>query len=183
MIGSHDSYTFLPARWKIFNLFSFLWRTQTKSIAQQIEAGVEFFDIRVRRDHGVWRICHGLVDFNLTFTTLSSIIHLFSNYKLRLILERGSLEDEELFLLEIEHNTYKDALWFACIKKGWKVLLDRKPDILDYTYTPWLSGKSFWYNIKRFNFFSTIKKWAKKYNPKITEDMKQENVIYFMDYI
>lgn len=183
MIGSHDSYTFLPASRKIFNLFSFLWRTQTKSIAQQIEAGVEYFDVRVRRYHNVWRVCHGLVDFNLVFTTLSSIVHLFSSHKLRLILERGDEEDEMLFLNEIMQNTYKETLQFACIKKGWKILLDRHSDILDYTYTPWLSGKSFWYNIKRFNFFSTIKKWAKKYNPKITEDMKQEVAIYFMDYI
>ena len=66
-----------------------------------------------------------------------------------------------------------------------RIIVDlANPHILDYTYTPWLSGVSFWDNIKRFNFFSTIKKWAKKHNPTISSTLKEDSTnIYFMDYV
>lgn len=182
MIGTHDSYTFLPARKKLFEWFSFLWRTQVKSIAQQKEIGVTYFDVRVRRDGNVWRVCHGLVDFDLTFKSIGEIVNIFSVYKVRIILEREGSED--LFREEVLKNASCLALSFACIKSGWEVILDRDPHIFDYTYTPWLSGVSFWDNIKRFNFFSTIKRWAKKHNPIINDILKKDSTnVYFMDYV
>ena len=182
MIGTHDSYTFLPARKKLFEWFSFLWRTQVKSIAQQKEIGVTYFDVRVRRDGNVWRVCHGLVDFCLTFKSIGEIVNIFSVYKVRIILEREGSED--LFREEVLESIPCLALSFACIKSGWKVILDRDLHIFDYTYTPWLSGVSFWDNIKRFNFFSTIKRWAKKHNPVINDILKKDSTnVYFMDYV
>ena len=182
MIGTHDSYTFLPARKKLFEWFSFLWRTQVKSIAQQKEIGVTYFDVRVRRDRDVWRVCHGLVDFDLTFKSIGEIVNIFSVYKVRIILEREGSED--LFRKEVLESIPCLALSFACIKNGWKVILDRDSHIFDYTYTPWLSGVSFWGNIKRFNFFSTIKRWAKKHNPVINDILKKDSTnVYFMDYV
>lgn len=184
MIGTHDSYTFLPARKKVFEWFSFLWRTQVKSITQQREIGVSYFDIRVRRDGNVWRVCHGLVDFDLTFMDIDSIVLRFAPYqnKIRIILERGGSED--LFEKEIlEGASSYSALSFACIKKGWKVILNRDPRIFDYTYIPWMSGMSFWKNIRRFNFFSTIKKWARKHNPVVEDVLIRSNDVYFMDYV
>ena len=62
-----------------------------------MELGVQYFDVRVRKDRGKWRICHGKVDFNITYESLRDIVDLFSGYKLRLILERGTLWDEEDF--------------------------------------------------------------------------------------
>lgn len=182
MLGTHDSYTYLTAKKKIFEWVSFLWRTQVKSIEEQKKAGVSYFDIRVRRDNDVWRICHGLVDFNLTYKSIEEILNKFSIYKVRIILERGDRED--LFRGEVTKHVDCPTLSFACIKRNWKILLDRDASIIDYTYTPWLSDLSFWENVKRFNFFSTIKKWAKKHNPTVTTKMKTDkNIIYFMDYI
>ena len=182
MIGTHDSYTFLPAKKKLFEWLSFLWRTQVKNIAQQKEIGVTYFDIRVRRDGDEWRVCHGLVDFNLTFKSIEEIVNIFSEYRVRIILERGGSED--LFREEVLKNNSCQALSFACIKSRWKVILDRDPHIFDYAYIPWLSGVSFWDNVKRFNFFSTIKRWAKKHNPVIDNTLKEDSaIIYFMDYV
>ena len=76
-----------------------------------------------------------------------------------------------------------ETLSYACIKSKWKVLVNKDPIINDYTYRPFLSDLSLWENIKRMNLFSTIKKWAKKHNPKINEDIINNNVLYFMDYI
>ena len=107
MIGSHDSYTYLPPKKKIFKIFSFLWKTQNKSIYEQILLGVEYFDIRVKYENGIWRLCHGLVDFNSTFTSLEEILKEFKDYKVRLILEKGS---EEEFIKEINSIKYN----FSC---------------------------------------------------------------------
>lgn len=184
MIGTHNSYTFLPARKKLFEWFSFLWRTQVKSIAQQKEIGVTYFDVRVRRDGNVWRGCHGLVDFNKTFKSIEEIISTFNPYRVRILLEKGNYNDEILFIKELDKCLDCPNLSFSCIKRGWKVIIDRDPVIKDYTYTPWLSNLSFWENIKRGNFFPTIKRWARKHNPVINDTLKKDSTnVYFMDYI
>lgn len=181
MIGTHDSYTFLTPKKKIFNLFRFLWRTQDKNIIQQKKLGVEYFDIRVRLEDGKWRVCHGIVDLALAFNSIEGILRLFKNYKVRLILERG---DSTKFEEEIEKlKDIYDCLSFSCVKKGWKVLVDKDPVMVDYSYVPFLSNLSFWKNIKRMKWFSTIKKWAKKHNPDITKEMIEDKTIYFMDYV
>ena len=183
MIGTHDSFTYLSPRNKIFKLFSFLWRTQTKSLEEQLKLGVQYFDVRVRRSRNKWRVCHGIVDFNLTFNRLSDIFNYMPG-RVRLILEKGDILDESLFKKEIAQCIEYPNLAFSCIKKGWIVLINRDPKLIDYTYIPWLSNLTFWENIKRFNFFSTIKRNAKECNTVITENkIKDPTVIYFMDYV
>lgn len=188
MIGSHNCYTFLPARKHWLEWFSFLWRTQDKNIKEQKDCGVRYFDVRVKYDPYIrmWRICHGIVDFYLVFRSLEDIANIFNSneYRLRLILEKDTEEGRKHFINEI--STIKDkycCLSFACIKKEWEIIYNKDPQIIDYTYTPWLSGVSFWNNIKRFNFFSTIKRWAKKHNPVINNIIIEDNTVHFMDYI
>ncbi len=186
MIGTHNSYTYLPARNKIFELFSFLWRTQVKDIREQKVMGVTYFDIRVRKHptRESWIVCHGIVDLTLEFFNLEEIAILFSNYNIRLILERGGFNERINFTKQANKILKFPNVKFIGIKKGWYIIYeDKSLNFIDYTYTPWLSGLSFWENIKRFNFFSTIKRWAKKHNPIINNDIKKDNTIYFMDYV
>ena len=184
MIGTHDSLTFNTPRYKIFNLFKFLWRTQTKSIEEQIKSGVTYFDIRVRRDKNVWRVCHGLVDFKITFDKLDNILFYFAPYDVRLILEKGNTKDEELFIQQIKKlNIMYHNLNFAAIKKGWKVLVNDTKELVDYTFLPFLSNISFWQNIKRGKWMSTIKKWAKSHNPIINKDLINDTKVHFVDYV
>lgn len=184
MIGTHNSFTYLPPKKKIFNLFSFLWRTQTKSISEQITLGVTYFDIRITRDYKEckWRVCHGLVDFNKTFYSIEHILNTFVPLKVRILLEKGNYNDEILFIKEANACLNYPNLSFAGIKRGWVIIINRDPIIKDYTYIPWLSNLSFWENIKRGNFFSTIKRWAKKHNPKITNELINDKIIHFLDY-
>ena len=185
MIGSHDSFTYLNPIHNIFKLFKFLWRTQTKTITEQYNYGVRYFDIRVKYKRNRWYICHGLVIFNVAFASLKHIIDFFNLHypgsKLRIIYEKGNFED--IFKQEIRELLDNETLSYACIKSKWKVLVNKDPIINDYTYRPFLSDLSLWENIKRMNLFSTIKKWAKKHNPKINKDIINNNILYFMDYI
>lgn len=79
MIGSHDSYTFHKATKGIYNksLIRRTWKAQNMSLDEQYEHGVRMFDVRVCRDGGRWRVCHGAAEFNETFATISSICHFF----------------------------------------------------------------------------------------------------------
>ena len=184
MIGTHDSYTFLPPKIKLFERISFLWRTQSKSIYEQEQLGVSYFDIRIRRSKNVWRVCHGLVDFNITFDKLDNILFYFAPYDVRLILERGNTKDEELFMQQIKKlNIMYHNLNFAAIKKGWKVLVNDTKELVDYTFLPFLSDLSFWQNIKRGKWMSTIKKWAKSHNPIINKDLINDTKVHFVDYV
>ena len=195
MIGSHDSFTYLEAKYSIFNLFSFLWRTQSLTIGEQIVKGVFYFDIRVRKvskkdsNKYCWRVCHGLVDFDVEFNRIEDILKTFKPYKVRIILERGSNEDEELFMNEVkEVSKNYENLWFSCIKKNWIVIVDLDPYIIDYSYTPFLSSNSLWSNTKRFfslikNGNYSIKKNSELNNPTINQELISCNQLHFMDYI
>ena len=195
MIGSHDSFTYLEAKYSIFNLFSFLWRTQSLTIGEQIVKGVFYFDIRVRKvskkdsNKYCWRVCHGLVDFDVEFNRIEDILKTFKPYKVRIILERGSNEDEELFINEVkEVSKNYENLWFSCIKKNWIIIVDLDPYIIDYSYTPFLSSNSLWSNTKRFfslikNGNYSIKKNSELNNPTINQELISCNQLHFMDYI
>lgn len=73
MLGSHNSFTYQGAVCKPLNLFAFLWRCQGKTVREQMEEGVGYFDVRVRYDlkNKCWRTCHGMVDFGLTYGSLA----------------------------------------------------------------------------------------------------------------
>lgn len=184
MIGTHDSFTYLKAKNKIYELFSFLWRTQTKTIKEQQDLGVKYLDIRVyRTKDGYWELCHGLVNFNKRFKMLYDILDDYQDFHIRLILEKGNSKDEECFEKELLFlPPYLAKISFAAIKKNWRIILNEKFQIMDYTYIPFYSNLSFWQNIKRMNWFNTIKKWAKKHNPIITQKMKEDkNIVHFID--
>lgn len=184
MIGSHNSYSYLNPTESVYNSVSGLWRCQTKTIQEQYNAGVRYFDVRVRKDGNFWRVCHGIVDFTLKFPSLENICLLFQNMegaKLRLILESGEVCDFETNIKSLSKKY--SCLVFSCIKDGWRVIIDKGNTIIDYTYTPWLTGESFWHNIKRFNFFSSIKSWAAKHNPSLMPEMLTSDEVHFMDYV
>lgn len=200
MLGSHNSYTYLKAVNKsIFNKFTKYWRCQYKTIQEQYESGVRFFDIRLtpefvkqgNKDRLYWRVCHGAVNVDQLFASLSTCANYFKSFgsdvKIRILLEKGDEDDIALFKTDTEKvlKRYKSIITQIVIKKNWVVLYEdwKGIQIHDYCYIPWNSGKSFWYNIKHFAG-STIEKWAKEHNPVITQEMIDDKVnIYFMDYV
>ena len=186
MLGSHDSMTYLPARHRVFELFSFLWRTQTKNIINQRESGVGYLDVRIRHTTKGWQLCHGLVDLDLRFVKLDNLLSSLKNFKIRLILERGDTTAFRLIAPTLAEK-YSN-LCFMGIKKGWEVLLNRDPQIVDMTFVPWLSGVTFKQNIKRlWNMIKThqrlsIKSFAHSIPPLSNEELNSE-VVYFRDMV
>ena len=63
IIGTHNTMSYLPPkRWWMRPLRVFA-RCQRKTLAEQIAAGAQVFDLRVYRDNGYWCFAHGLVKF------------------------------------------------------------------------------------------------------------------------
>lgn len=200
MIGSHNSYTYLKGvNGSIFNKFTKYWRCQTKTIQEQYAVGVRFFDIRVctevvnigGKDKIMWRSCHGKVNVDNLFTTLSLACKQFQSMgddvKIRIILEKGNADDVALFKTEIDKCVakYSNILTQVVIKDGWQVLYEdwKGLNLIDYCYIPWNSGKSWWYNVTHFTG-SSISKWAKSHNPILTDEIiNDKTTIHFMDCI
>lgn len=189
MLGSHNSYTYLPSTSSFYNRFTNLWRCQNKTIQQQYDAGVRYFDVRVCEEKSnnrtMWRVAHGLVNLQLMYINLTILLKQFSKFKniyLRIILEKG---DATNFKNQIKLLLKKyDFINFVAVKKNWEVIYDKNNlHIIDYTYIPWHSGDTFWQNLSNFKF-SSIQKYAKEHNPNLTLEMINDtNTVYFMDYV
>ena len=181
MIGTHNSLTgYKPVHW-YHRPFAFLWRCQTKTLKEQLEKNVGYFDIRIRMDKdGKIQFCHGLVDLKVPYA-LDLLLRILSdnNKKCRIIVERG-WDFNVMNYIKPEYNI--SVVRQVIFKKGWRYAFFVKDDIKDYTYVPFYSDKGFWWNLMHMKF-STIRRYAKKHNPEITEELINDKTIHFMDRI
>ena len=70
--GSHDSGAF-------YSIADFSGKCQDYSIANQLNMGVRFFDIRLKNDSGRLRIVHGFIDQRSTYDDFLSTVDAFVN--------------------------------------------------------------------------------------------------------
>lgn len=74
MIGSHNTFSYLPPVNPIYRLFIRYWRTQSKTIKEQYEAGVRMFDIHVTYHNSRWWPACGFVRLKgISFDTIEDI--------------------------------------------------------------------------------------------------------------
>ena len=156
MIASHNTFSYLQPRYKIFNLFKGFWRCQDKNIHEQIASGVEYLDVRVRYTFDCKvRLCHGFVDYDKEYDSLAELVEecIYKNVPAtkskkkkihyRLILERGNRFSFESDTDEIIENQIKDnpnaVLDWVVIKKGWNTYYQNfgKVTIVDVCFKKW----------------------------------------------
>ena len=204
MLGSHDSFTYMVARNGIVDTFTSFWRCQEKTIKEQYDLGVRMFDIRVNKDiqNGkfTWQVSHGLAKFNQNFVSLNAIGSYFKKQYpdsyFRVVLESGSDDEETVTKFKEQAKklmtSYKAMVWQVVIKLPWTVLYRGKDfkEVNDYCchLFNWNVDHDIWWNIKHFNELDfsaySIKAWAKKHNPTVTQEMKDDpDKLYFMDYV
>lgn len=178
MLGSHNTFTYKSAKWKIFNLFSNFWRCQDKTIDEQYNLGVRYFDIRVRKIKNGYQICHGIIDVKRTFMSLDEICYYiglnYPNSTFRLVLERG---DKSEFLRNVEFiKTFKN-LDEVIIKKPWKTIYKRKEalPIIEYSFEDWT-----WKNLFKCLYKNLIKN---KEKISIKDALEDKSTIHLMDYV
>lgn len=178
MIGSHNTMTYLKAESKVWESISGYWRCQDKTLDEQIEAGVRWFDIRIVYDNSAqtersvyyWKFAHGEVDLAMNYKTNNSTGRGAGNVRLtfdtvmdkiqacggvaRIMLERGDIADEELFSTYFAPNSVACKKWpciiGAIIKKDWKVLWNSRNDLglIDCSYVPYKRDTSVWKQLK-----------------------------------
>jgi hypothetical protein len=187
MIGTHDTMTYLDARSPLVHLFPGLWRTQSKGILEQYRAGVRFFDFRVFRDGHLWRMAHGVAEFDVTYSTLQAlakdVMKLLPGSRFRIWLEKGSDADWVQFTKEGDAlaQHYKWALT-QLVRKNPEIIYYRcpdYPDMVDLSFRDW-NWKTVLYGL----FRSPIRRWAKTHNIDPTMEQRSDrNTIYFMDFV
>lgn len=192
MIASHNTFSYLQPRYKIFNLFEGFWRCQDLDIKEQIASGVKYLDVRVRYTFDCKvRLCHGFVDYGKEYDSLAELVEdcIYKNIPTRskkkkihyrLILERGNrlyfeADADEIRVYQVKDNRNAVLDWVV-IKKGWKTYYQNfgKLTIVDVCFKKW--------NI--FNIIyalfggNPIKRHAEKHDA-----YDNRNIILFKDYI
>ena len=192
LIASHNTFSYLTPRYKIFNLFEGFWRCQELNINEQLDNGVEYLDVRVRYTFdGKVRLCHGIVDYGNEYDSLAELVEdcIYNNIPktksknkihYRLILERGNKfsfksDTDKIRWMEKVHNINAVLDWVV-VKKGWKTYFQNfgNVTIVDECFKNW--------NI--FNLIyalfggNPIKRHAEKH-----DSYDNSNIILFMDYI
>lgn len=190
MIQSHNTYTYLPARHKLWELLAPWWRCQRHSYGAITEADV--LDIRLRRQrNGVWTLCHGLIDLGkhpLSTDLCEAVKMLIPTGKTaRVVLERGSDNDRRLFIKHID--TLADdpkLLGGAFIKSPWQTVLPFRLNCIhaDFTYKPWDTGLGTWANIRRIirhpgKVFTTISRYARRHKPSCVHQQDPHFLYHF----
>ena len=194
MIASHNTFSYLQPRYKIFNFFKGFWRCQDLDIKEQLASGVEYLDVRVRYTFDCKvRLCHGFVDYGKEYDSLAELVDELiyknvpttkskKNKKIhyRIILERGNRfsfesDTDEIIENQIKYNPNAVLDWVV-LKKGWKTYYQNlgKLTIVDVCFKKW--------NI--FNIIyalfggNPIKMHAEKHDA-----YDNRNIILFKDYI
>ena len=192
MIASHNTFSYLQPRYKIFNIFKVFWRCQELNINEQLDNGVEYLDVRVRYTFdGKVRLCHGIVDYGNEYDSLAELVEncIYNNIPktksknkihYRLILERGNKfsfksDTDKIRWMEKVHNINAVLDWVV-VKKGWKTYFQNfgNVTIVDECFKNW--------NI--FNLIyalfggNPIKRHADKHDA-----YQNSNIILFRDYI
>lgn len=202
MIGSHNSMSYLPPKHWFWRLFTPFWRCQDKTIKEQINAGVRFFDIRVVWDRKLdcWQFAHGLVQFGWkkgdplsvgfepTLTLLETHGCLY-----RIVLERGTKYEEARFRNWFVYSNGAEIWWrshpnciAAIIKRGWyNVRLNAnyytKLHLADHSFVPFRSDKPWWRQLS-WRMFCTPRLWAKRHNTVKKGWKKSRNTVHFYDF-
>lgn len=70
----------------VYETFTTIFAMSRKGIDEQINAGVKFFDIRLRIKNGKYVVCHGLVEYNINVLTAIKILEC-ANVYYRIVLE------------------------------------------------------------------------------------------------
>ncbi|MEG1729598.1 MAG: phosphatidylinositol-specific phospholipase C domain-containing protein [Bacteroidaceae bacterium] len=133
MLGTHNSMSYLPVSKWWMKPFAFIARCQNKSIVDQLKAGAQYIDLRVRPNKkGKWVFAHGLIEYtSITIEeTLKEIAEYINEKSLKveivLTLEQTKVSQNDLdnfnnFCIYLQKLGYGNILNYATNKLDWKI--------------------------------------------------------------
>lgn len=164
-LGSHNSLTYVKPQWYM-RMFSWIGKCQSKTIKEQYELGVRYFDIRVKYNGNGDPISgHGLLTYNINILDVLTEINTFGDCIVRIILENDKNNGVELFKLDVQlwNKIFSKTTFVGgAIKGTWEVLV---------SLSKWVSvEENYWQFNKNGKWFPYPEKYAKDFNDKyITE--------------
>lgn len=188
MIGSHNSFSYLPPK-NLWGKITRRWnKCQDKSIVQQYEAGVQYFDVHIRYIGNNWHYVHNKVDYGIC--NIKFITSFFGNLKdkvyVRLILdERSKPKNADLltsmFISVVDKfASYENISLSYIIYWNWRYnYVNSKPiDVEEYhasVSAPWYK-----YLLGTKWFAKHYNKYAKKTYYDYSEDNER---VLLLDYV
>jgi len=194
MLGSHNSLTSYPCVWylKPFNVFS---KCQSKWLSEQLEAGVRYFDLRIKmKPNGEYCFAHGLASYRSP--SLNFILMLLQSYSqrhdvdiyFRVMLEynkKPKRSDEILTRFTSLASGLKNLapkLYFCGAYQKWDYKEVVQGDVhlnIAHKYSSVLGWKRFIHCIPYL--------YAKKHNNQFKEEFKEildgENEVLMLDFV
>lgn len=158
MLGSHNSFTYLPCRKWWMYLINWTAKCQSKSLIEQFGNGVRYFDVRVRFDKNDKPVfAHGLIEYK----------GVVENY-IGLLNEIARVHQEDVYVrFVLEFNKEPDDYFNQCklLNKFIANLRDKYTNIIyDYSMTKWNEEDLNRYNTKMiylFHRYSSTLKWKR----------------------
>lgn len=184
ILGTHNSFTYLKPRIWAFRMFKFCYQCQNRTIHQQYNDGVRYFDFRLSFDKNEnFQIRHKLVSFKLSFYDFLDIIKMLNNKKdvvIRMVLERNKNKNDEQRFISICKVLEEDYpnITFCCgedvhtKKVVYQFKAGNGPQVIEQ------------YGSVRGGILGGLwpKNWAKKHNKEIYESYKGTDKYLMIDF-
>lgn len=192
MLGSHNSFSYLPVKHWWIAILKPWYKCQNKTIYEQYNSGIRYFDVRVRYINDKWCLVHNKIVFNASINdTLLSFI--FSNKcsdsdirYIRIILDERKCPENSQYLIDkfiefIKKLYSMMAYWNINIHIDPIIYWQWKNPFKGKAITPIIEDHSS-VKTKWYQYILGTKWYANKIKHKYNEYKKSDN-IYLVDYV
>ena len=161
MIGSHNSMSYLPPK-NLWGKVTRLWnKCQDKTIEEQFNKGVDYFDIRINLYNEEWHFVHNKVDYGIVDNDIWKYLG-ETRLPIRVIYDKRSKPKD----INYRTNRFKTYLWI--LMERYNVNIDSAITYWDWKehYKPLIEVKEYHASVsaKWYQYLLGCKWFAKHYN-------------------
>ena len=161
MIGSHNTLSYLPPK-NLWGKITRLWnKCQDKTIEEQFNSGVDYFDIRINLYNEEWHFVHNKVDYGIVDNDIWKYLG-ETRLPIRVIYDKRSKPKD----INYRTNRFKTYLWI--LMERYNVNIDSAITYWDWKehYKPFIEVKEFHASVsaKWYQYLLGCKWFAKHYN-------------------
>ena len=161
MIGSHNSMSYLPPK-NLWGKITRLWnKCQDKTIEEQFNSGVDYFDIRINLYNEEWHFVHNKVDYGIVDNDIWKYLG-ETRLPIRVIYDKRSKPKD----INYRTNRFKTYLWI--LMERYNVNIDSAITYWDWKehYKPFVEVKEYHASVSAewYQYLLGCKWFAKHYN-------------------
>lgn len=181
MIGSHNTLSYLPPK-NLWGKITRPWnKCQDKTIEEQVNAGVDYFDIRIDfYNDGKWHFVHNRVDYGLVNNDIWKYIGK-TELSIRIIYDRRSKPKDVI----LEKHRFTNYLSY--LKEEYNINIDSAITYWDWKEccAPFIKVKEFHASVsaKWYQYLLGCKWFANRYNNFSKAANMCMNEVLLLDYV